>query len=313
MHCFFVLSPWVFASVILAGSNDVANAFGTSVGAKTLTLKQAVIIAIIFEFVGALVLGRVSTSTIAGGIANINVFLAEPEVRPARRVRGPTRLTHSGLGVPDPEKLRAGTRFTYGPMCPSRRSTLPTALPAPHCMNTGLLVRHDHCLDRGLRVASTGLLLGAQRVRDPLDHWVSLRVLAYLHCAPRPSSRPSTSRGTLWADVLDLAVWCDRHYVLFNQHVRPSASFPCSAIIGFSFVFGGANAVNWATPDSASFPPYKGVVPIVLAWFVSPVLTGLASCTIFLIVRTLVLRRENSYVLSFWVLPVMVMITTWIK
>ena len=78
-------------------------------------------------------------------------------------------------------------------------------------------------------------------------------------------------------------------------------------------MFGGANAVNWATPDPASFPPYKGVVPIVLAWFVSPVLTGLASCTIFLIVRTLVLRRENSYVLSFWVLPVMVLLTSWIK
>jgi phosphate/sulfate permease len=58
-----------------------SQAFGTSVGAKTLTLKQAVIIAAIFEFTGAVVLGRVSTSTIARGIANINVFYREPEVR----------------------------------------------------------------------------------------------------------------------------------------------------------------------------------------------------------------------------------------
>ncbi|KAG2440881.1 hypothetical protein HXX76_003735 [Chlamydomonas incerta] len=181
------------------GSNDVANAFGTSVGAKTLTLKQAVIIAIVFEFVGALVLGRVSTSTIAGGIANINVFLAEPEV------------------------------YSYGMI-------------------------------------------------------IALTV------------------GFVWQALA--SYW--------ELNVSATHSI-IGAIIGFSFVFGGANAVNWALPDPTSFPPYKGVVPIVLAWFVSPVLTGLCSCLIFLLVRTLVLRRQNSYVLSFWVLPVMVMLTSWVN
>ena len=56
------------------GSNDVANAFGTSVGSGALTLKQAILIAAVFEFTGAMVLGRVSTSVIAGGIADIKVF-----------------------------------------------------------------------------------------------------------------------------------------------------------------------------------------------------------------------------------------------
>ncbi len=38
-------------------------------------------LAAIFEFTGAMVLGRVSVSTIAGGIANLSDFQREPEVR----------------------------------------------------------------------------------------------------------------------------------------------------------------------------------------------------------------------------------------
>ncbi len=77
----------------------------------------------------------------------------------------------------------------------------------------------------------------------------------------------------------------------------------------------GGGAVNWALkdPTGATFPPYKGVVPIVLAWFVSPVLTATASVLLMLILRTLVLRRENSYSKSFWVLPPFVVLTTWIN
>ena len=65
--------------LLLTGANDVANAFATSVGAKTLTLAQAVVLAIVFEFTGALVLGRTTTDVIAGKIANIKDFTGSPE------------------------------------------------------------------------------------------------------------------------------------------------------------------------------------------------------------------------------------------
>ena len=56
------------------GANDLANAFATSVGAKTLTIKQAVFLAAVFEFLGAVFLGSHVTKTIHGSIADVSPF-----------------------------------------------------------------------------------------------------------------------------------------------------------------------------------------------------------------------------------------------
>ncbi|OKY25940.1 inorganic phosphate transporter [Thalassotalea sp. PP2-459] len=61
------------------GANDVANAMGTSVGSKALTIKQAIIIAMIFEFAGAYLAGGEVTSTIRKGIIDPSYFAAIPE------------------------------------------------------------------------------------------------------------------------------------------------------------------------------------------------------------------------------------------
>ena len=54
------------------GGNDVANSFGTSVGAKTLTIKQALVIAAVFELSGAIFAGGEVTNTIRSGIITIS-------------------------------------------------------------------------------------------------------------------------------------------------------------------------------------------------------------------------------------------------
>ncbi|GFH27892.1 phosphate transporter [Haematococcus lacustris] len=179
-------------------SNDVANAFGTSVGSRTLTLRQAVVIAAIFEFGGAMLLGRVSTSTIAGGIADIKSFQREPEF------------------------------YAFGMV---------------------------------IAVTVSGI-------------W---NILA--------------------------------SYLEFNVSATHSI---IGSIMGFSLVFGGGDAVKWAVPDPSAFPPYKGVVPIILAWFISPIFTSIAAGLLFMALRMFVLRRQNGNTLAFWLLPFLVMLTVYI-
>jgi len=61
------------------GANDVANAMGTSVGSKALTIKQAILIAMVFEFAGAYLAGGEVTSTIRKGIIDASYFTNIPE------------------------------------------------------------------------------------------------------------------------------------------------------------------------------------------------------------------------------------------
>jgi len=187
-----------FAMAWGIGANDVANSFGTSVGAKTVTLKQACMIAAVFEFAGAMTLGRVVTGTISGGIARTSTFANDPEI------------------------------FAYGMLC-------------------------------ALVAAST-----------------------WLYVATYYSMAVSTTHSII------------------------------GGVVGFALVFKGDAAIVW-NDEKVDFPFRSGISVIVLSWFTSPIFAAIAAAIIFLLCRTLVLRRERSFEKTFYVLPVAILVTCFIN
>jgi len=62
------------------GANDVANAMATSVGSRALTIRQAILVAAIFEFLGAVLAGGAVTSTIRKGIVDAELLVDSPDL-----------------------------------------------------------------------------------------------------------------------------------------------------------------------------------------------------------------------------------------
>jgi PiT family inorganic phosphate transporter len=72
-----ILAFYVAANL---GANDVANSMGTSVGSKALTLRQALMVAGILEFTGAVIFGHGVAETLATQVVNTRFFVGQPEV-----------------------------------------------------------------------------------------------------------------------------------------------------------------------------------------------------------------------------------------
>ncbi len=72
--CFGLFMAWGI------GANDVANAMATSIGARAVTVKQALLIAAVFEFAGAVLAGGEVTGTIRKGMVDASLLVEQPEL-----------------------------------------------------------------------------------------------------------------------------------------------------------------------------------------------------------------------------------------
>jgi sodium-dependent phosphate transporter len=71
---------WAFADSFAIGANDVANSFSTAVASKTITHRQAIVLALFAEFTGALVLGSSVTDTVRKKVMDVTKFAHDPYV-----------------------------------------------------------------------------------------------------------------------------------------------------------------------------------------------------------------------------------------
>lgn len=84
------------------------------------------------------------------------------------------------------------------------------------------------------------------------------------------------------------------------------------SVIGFTLVWKGSDAVIWmeATDD---FPFVKGIVPIIISWFTSPILSCAISSIIFGLNRYFILKKKNSAKIAYYALPPLVLVTVFIN
>lgn len=75
-YLWMVVIGFIIAFILAfsVGANDVANSFGTAVGSGVVTLRQACILASIFETLGSMLLGAKVGETIRKGIIDVNLY-----------------------------------------------------------------------------------------------------------------------------------------------------------------------------------------------------------------------------------------------
>ncbi|XP_067886442.1 sodium-dependent phosphate transporter 2 isoform X4 [Heterodontus francisci] len=87
-YMWMVIVGFIIAFILAfsVGANDVANSFGTAVGSGVVTLRQACILASIFETTGSVLLGAKVGETIRKGIIDVNLYNGSEEVLMAGEV-----------------------------------------------------------------------------------------------------------------------------------------------------------------------------------------------------------------------------------
>uniref|UniRef100_A0A452SA81 Sodium-dependent phosphate transporter 1 n=1 Tax=Ursus americanus TaxID=9643 RepID=A0A452SA81_URSAM len=85
-----------FVLAFSVGANDVANSFGTAVGSGVVTLKQACILASIFETVGSVLLGAKVSETIRKGLIDVEMYNSTQQLLMAGSVSAMFDCSDSG-------------------------------------------------------------------------------------------------------------------------------------------------------------------------------------------------------------------------
>ena len=83
-------------------------------------------------------------------------------------------------------------------------------------------------------------------------------------------------------------------------------------VMGFALTWKGSNAIVWCEPIN-DFPYVKGVVPIIVSWFSSPVISAFFAGSLFYINRSLILRKKYNNKNIYIIIPPLIFLTFFIN
>jgi phosphate/sulfate permease len=85
------------------------------------------------------------------------------------------------------------------------------------------------------------------------------------------------------------------------------------SIVGMSMIAAGADSVVWySAPKGGDNPFPGGVVSIVLAWIITPMMAALVAALLFVFTKVVVLNARNPFKMSLFLFPLYVFITIWV-
>ncbi|KAF8062088.1 pho-4 [Scenedesmus sp. PABB004] len=259
------------------GAADVANMFGPSVGARALTMRQALLIAAVFEFLGAVLMGSGVVDTMRSGITNIDRFVGQPDVLAygmlcalAGTAIWMMAATYFGVRraarAPPPRALFSGAARARARRPPARRRARRRArvratpqLPGDRGRGWGAVVWST-------RTAAFPYVKGMTAiVRAPTP-------------TPRRPAAPPRGEGGRGPPA----------QTSFGPRASPRPP---------------------RTPPDPRRRRRRAPPPKVLSWLFSPLLAGVAAFLLFWAVRTFVLRSANAYGRSVALLPLFTLVT----
>ncbi|MAE41981.1 MAG: hypothetical protein CL970_05400 [Euryarchaeota archaeon] len=274
------------------GANDVANAMGTSVGSRALTLKQAVIVAAIFEFAGAFFAGDAVTDTVRKGILVVD-FDTVTEVFANDLMYG----------------------FISAMMAAAVWLTVATRL--------GLPVSTTHSIIGG--IIGVGLVLEVQHQTDLIDWEVVRKVV--MSWVASPLLGATIAFLSFW--IVRETILESKNPEERSMWLAPILAFPTFFVLGLALQFkalkglfsrlddaGTLNKSEWlGVKESGSFNPFTPYCPEGVnlvdypdcagaiyegAWFpinsilLASVIGAIASITLFLVLRRIDINEERN-------------------
>ena len=259
------------------GANDVANAMGTSVGSRALTLKQAVIIAAIFEFAGAFFAGDAVTDTVRKGILEVDFNAVTPEIS---------------------QDIAFG--FIAAMMAAATWLTIATRF--------GLPVSTTHSIIGG--IIGVGLVLEVDHETSYINWGVVKKVV--LSWVASPLMGALVAFLSYW--VIKKAILDADNPEQRSMWLAPILAFPTFFVLGLALqfkalkgFFGKAQSNGWIT-DKYDWLPYKPKDGISgswnpfadTAWFpvnsliLAAVIGAIASFGLYLVLRRIDINEENK-------------------